>query len=181
MALYKIKRRCCGAEEEVQIYGGDTRGQRRWRAERLAGEPCRACQQIAHQAVNERAATVAAAAGWPPLTGSPRQVSWAETIRADQLAAAHAEISVHTSVPDPVRDEVAAVYAEILLRHTDASWWIDNKDRDALRLAARAATAADRGRLAALSAIAAGRTQNLATEPDLEPEPGQPAALTEGQ
>lgn len=134
MALYDITR-TCGHKEQVQIYGTNTRGQREWRAARLAEEPCADCRRAAHQQRNAAAAQVAAQSGLPALTGSERQIAWAESIRLAGLAqlADHATRAAR-AVEDPAaRERVVAVLLHILTRiasaQTDARWWIDHRHR----------------------------------------------------
>ena len=158
MARYTI-RRSCGHEDEVQIYGPNTRGQREWRARKLGEQPCDACRQAAHDTVNQRAAEMADTAGWPALTGTERQVPWAQTIRADQIAAAVDDINGNPRITDAVRGDVIKLITEILLRQTSAAWWLDNRRLRGVELARKVATDADRRQLAALREVAAGRTQ----------------------
>lgn len=158
MALTTVIR-FCGHPEEVQIRGTDARGERDRQARRLAAELCTGCQGSVHADVNARAAEVAEGAGWPQLTGSDKQVAWAQTIRVDQLAALATTLAATT--PAGVAGQVTALYRDVLLRQTDAAWWIAYKARDAARLAARLMTDADRASLAALREISNGGTQDL--------------------
>lgn len=70
-----------------------------------------------HDAVNTANATSARAAGWPELTGSPKQIDWATTVRADKIremeAGAPAEVDW---------------YREVMLRETSAGTWIDSRN-----------------------------------------------------
>lgn len=173
MALYEI-RRACGHVDEVQIHGSNTRGQHGWRAEQLAEDNCFACKAAGREALNARAAEVATAAGWADLTGSTRQIAWAQTIRGDLVAKLAAEIA--GSAPAPVADAVTDLYLRVLLRQTDASWWIDNRTTSPARLAARLATDTDRAALAALREVAEGRAQQIDDTEQPEPESTEPAA-----
>ncbi|MEU7590601.1 hypothetical protein AB0A95_30465 [Micromonospora sp. NPDC049230] len=160
MALTTITR-SCGHPEQVQIHGSNTHGQRDRRAQRLASEPCAKCQSTGRAELNARAADVAEHAGWPQLTGSARQVGWAQTIRVDMLTALADTLAA--TAPASVVGQVTSLYTAVLLRQTDAPWWIANKARDGARLAARLMTDADRAELAALREISDERTQDTAT------------------
>lgn len=112
------------------------------------GAVCEDCQRIVWQEKNQKALADSAAAGLPDLTGSEKQCAWAAKIRLPILSklddeaakivkylrtkpflseAAHAEVA----------DAVALITSEIR-NQTDASWWIDNRDKDAEILVARA-------------------------------------------
>jgi hypothetical protein len=132
MAQYDITR-TCGHVETVNITGTDAHGERDRRAEWEATKPCRDCLHEAHAKANAQAAQVAAESGLPDLTGSPKQIAWAQSIRLAALA----EIPDYARkllarYPDPAtRDRLVAALARILTRiataHTDARWWIDNR------------------------------------------------------
>ncbi|MGV9639289.1 hypothetical protein ACWDO0_34445 [Nocardia rhamnosiphila] len=70
-----------------------------------------------HDAVNTANANAARAAGWPELTGSPKQVEWAITIRADKIR------EMQTSTMKGIDHDW---YREIMLRETSAGAWIDS-------------------------------------------------------
>lgn len=176
MALYEITR-SCGHTEEIQIYGSNTRGQREWRAQREAERPCADCARAAHQQRNAEAAAVAAASGLPALTGSPRQVAWAESIRLDglaQLADHAARVTGH--ITDPAAQErTTSVVLRILTRiaeaHTDASWWIDHR-RGIPAAAWDEATDADRAAVVAAEQV---DPQPLDDQPAEQPPAAQAA------
>lgn len=174
MALYNIKH-SCGHTSEAQIYGPNSRGQREWKARQLAGEPCPDCRAATYRALNERAAAVATSAGWRPLTGSERQIAWAETIRADKVAELADYITSDPRVPDWARDTLLGIYTEALLRETSAAEWISSRHIRAVRLAIRHITADERARIMALNEIAEGRAQSLADEQPTQ-QPEQPAS-----
>ncbi|MGW0006102.1 hypothetical protein ACWDT6_19960 [Nocardia grenadensis] len=70
-----------------------------------------------HDAVNTANANAARAAGWPELTGSPKQVEWAITIQADKIR------EMETSTMKGIDHDW---YREIMLRETSAGAWIDS-------------------------------------------------------
>lgn len=104
------------------------------------GYICSDCQEKQRQTENAKAAAQNQAAGLPELTGSDKQISWAEKIRAEKLEtirqakAGELEKMVFDAyfgaayqaiaIDDPQLD-----YAiELLMAQTSASWWIDCRD-----------------------------------------------------
>lgn len=79
---------------------------------------------------NAAAAAKAGEFGFPPLTGTERQVAWATTIRQQALDKALAIVAGRTStgMTDKGRAFVAAVIAKM---STEAKWWIDHRDEAA--------------------------------------------------
>lgn len=122
MSLYDIKRRC-GHTDEINIQGTNVRGQREWRAAKLAEDDCFACVRAAKQRrydiLNAQAAEVAAAEGWPALTGSDKQTAWARDIRGMMIAELAAQITDERKLK---------IYITAALLSTDARWWIDRRD-----------------------------------------------------
>ena len=137
MALYTIKH-TCGHEIDQQIYGPDTRGQRQFKANRLADQPCSDCQAAARaagQAAQNRL-SAAESAELPTLTGSERQIAWATTIRlgfmeqiqewaAERTATARSHGSTDEQI-ETFAGQVATTSAW-MLGQTSASWWIDRR------------------------------------------------------
>lgn len=130
----------CGHVVTHQIYGGTRAGKERsaW----LATQPCLQCKRDAEL---NAALNANAAAGLPALTGSERQVAWAEKIRHELIPAVERQIlgsleelaRVKTTTPadQAIYDACiaaarAAVTAELdaLRRRAEARWWIDHRD-----------------------------------------------------
>lgn len=109
----------CGHEQVHVIYGFDSQVARkaRW----LRATKCRACFVADKKAEQTEAAARDSATiahlVLPPLTGSERQVSWAETIRINRLAALVATPHTTTNAD-----------CGLCLRIYDAKWWIDHRD-----------------------------------------------------
>ena len=117
----------CGHEQEhcfIGEYAADYDRQ----ALRLSRRKCDDCGTKALEIVTSE--MLAAFAPFEPaaLQGSPKQIAWADTIRAKRLLALHR------------RDrEAAASIAQI----ADAKWWIDKRsDSDAVIIASAAAHSA---------------------------------------
>ena len=143
--------RHCGHTETVQIYGTNVRGERERRAEWLATQPCSDCVGAQRAEYRQASAVVltaqAVAAGLPALTGTPKQVAWAESIRMrllDDLRAA--------SERGPQRDRaggIMAVYIRAASPVTEARDWIDHRN-DPRALLRERMTDRDRAALAAI-------------------------------
>lgn len=104
----------CGHESEVQLFGPHAARKRRIEWLREHGE-CQACRRAAQDAA---AAEAAERLGeLPALVGSPKQIAWAEKIRALRLVEAKAEAKAANA-----EDRFAALAAK-----TSAAWWIDNR------------------------------------------------------
>lgn len=120
MALYTIDYQC-GHPREEQIYGTDVRGQRQAEADRRGNRPCPDCRR---REANNRAHEAIAGIELPPLTGSDKQINWAESIRARTLEQTGTEDTrlwhaLHTS------------------ELTRAAWWIEHRNRGAAVRAVR--------------------------------------------
>lgn len=126
----------CG---HVQIHHvlGFTQQQLR-KVARLEIAPCATCRQAARQANSKAASTeqITALKDFPlaNLSGSPRQVAWAETIRVTRLSSLLADREDGTP-------EACGACAAI----TEAKWWIDHRDLPLADLAAGAIAAAAMG------------------------------------
>ena len=125
----------CGHESRIDVYGPVKDRQRK--ADRIAERPCRDCAAAEAASAN---------ADLPALTGSPKQIAWAEQIRAakrreiEEAAAearrtmldliAHYEARGYT--PKATREQAeAAIEAAVseALSEPRAGAWIDNRDR----------------------------------------------------
>jgi len=142
MAKYTITRRC-GHDEAHNICGPVE--ERDGKAEWLESGLCRECwlkeQAEARQAANVIAAAANKGNGLPTLSGSPKQVDWAEIIRAEklreidthyaQMLQKWASMDLTTSQTEQIeRGKVMfATGLAALKSESRAAWWIDNKDR----------------------------------------------------
>lgn len=70
--------------------------------------------------VNAESIATARAAGWPDLTGTPRQIGWANTIRV-------AKMREYEAAAPAMSDSDQRKFRVVMLRHTDASTWIANR------------------------------------------------------
>ncbi len=126
----------CGHDAELQLYGPGKERERRLRW--LATVPCMDCKRAAEQAARAEASVAAAAqaeiAGLPNLTGSEKQVAWAETIRRDRLAQLD---KVLDALRQPASRLTEAGRADLFAAldrlageyrgQAEARWWIDHR------------------------------------------------------
>jgi hypothetical protein len=124
----------CGHEVEHTLFG-PYEG-RRGRIEELTGNPCPECEQAkrteATAAANAEAAEAASKAGLPKLTGSEKQIAWAETIRMKVIA--QAQDAINRTATTPARQAQVAPLLAKLKAQTNAAWWIDNRTRSGIEL-----------------------------------------------
>lgn len=126
MAQYNI-RHTCGHEETVQIYGTNVHGERQRKAEWLESKPCRDCER---KAMREENLTGAA-----ELTGSDKQVSWANDLRAKAIGDIKAKLAkLDTQYIAAAQDwkdaqrKAGEAIIEAMLAETSAKAIIDNRD-----------------------------------------------------
>lgn len=132
----------CGHDEQVELFGKGTERTRKitW----MESQDCRACR---NDAANVAATKANEQAGLPSLMGSEKQVSWAETIRATQLAMIARELSNVAEAmvrQGKTEAQIAADRAPIdamvakVQTQTSAAWWIDHRS-DSLQTLLKAA------------------------------------------
>lgn len=138
MAKYTINY-ACGHTGTEQLYGPG-KGRESYvewaEANKLCPECWQAKRDAERESANQAAAESNASAGLPALTGSDKQIAWAESIRKpvaetllrlDGLSRDHAAAHLSEQARGEVRDAVALIVSEVL-GHTDARWWIDHRD-----------------------------------------------------
>lgn len=128
MAKYTITR-SCGHEETVALIGPGSK--REWRLEHV--EPYKLCYecyqkdlQRRREEANKEAAETAKENRLPELTGTEKQVPWAETIR--QRILADIDALIYAGNKREGRNELAIQEAYQAIRNkTTAHWWIDRR------------------------------------------------------
>lgn len=126
MAQYHITH-TCGHDETVQIYGTNVHGERERKAEWLESKPCRDCEREALRDEN--------LGGAAELTGSDRQVAWANDLRAKAIAEVKHTLSkvdtTYATLPqewkDAQRKSSEAIIAA-MLAETSAKEIIEHRD-----------------------------------------------------
>lgn len=114
----------CGHTERRGVTGINSRdiaAKAAWMADTLT---CAACRDTARQAAD--AARLAATAN-SDLTGTPKQVAWAEDIRTKQLAELTDEKIAHLARGYQVDETVIRGHAATLTGRTSAKAWIDTR------------------------------------------------------
>lgn len=101
----------CGHQQEHYIIGEYAADYHR-QAARLSRGKCDDCRMQATALIASQTRTAALELGLVPLEGSPKQIAWAETIRAKRI-----------SVLQRNNDEAVIVVARI----ADAKWWIERR------------------------------------------------------
>src|SRR5690554_156523 len=131
MAKYDVTY-SCGHSDTIQLYG-KTRD-REWRLAREQEKLCPECwkkyREEERAKENAKAAEANKAAGLPTLEGTEKQIAWAETIRKSMID--HVAEYYISQIADETKAEHPEIMKgfEAMKRHTDASWWIDNRLND---------------------------------------------------
>lgn len=118
MAKYTVNH-ICGHSVEVQLFG--KMDDRYRRIEWLETQECDECRKAK---ANAAAAAAKEERGLPDLTGSEKQVAWANTIR-EQAYKALDELE-----PFNTNDKTKALFSSWRTKldaQTEAKWWIDNR------------------------------------------------------
>lgn len=118
MAKYTITH-ACGHTEDVNLFG--KLADRERKIAYLESIDCRSCWDAAQ-------AAKAREAGLPELTGSPKQIAWANGIRNRILAEAAHCIETHPDWPNTDK------WLTELKKETAARWWIDHREAKASTL-----------------------------------------------
>ncbi len=121
--------RACGHEEIVALVGKVKN--REWRLENV--EPSKFCHdcyqaELARQREkeNREAAEVARENNLPGLTGTEKQIAWAESIRQQLLA--DIDEFIYKQIKAEYRNDPKLLEAiKRIKSKTNASWWIDNR------------------------------------------------------
>ena len=131
----------CGHTETHTLYGPGKERERKlsWMETTDCSECYQAALKIQRDAENAKAAEINQANALPTLTGSEKQIAWAETIRAEKIAqldelicAANTQIANGAAKADDPNVINFFAWAETLRNTTASSWWIDNRNISAL-------------------------------------------------
>jgi hypothetical protein len=117
----------CGHQAEHNVYGPHKR--RPYKAAALAWRDCPECEEKERQAriskENAAAATAARERGLPTLTGTPKQIAWAESIRVKMIADIDAMIAGAEISPE--HEDIVNAAVRRIKQATNAAWWIDQR------------------------------------------------------
>ena len=127
--------RYCGNEFEYITHkhnSSEARSFEKWAAENI--DECPDCKEKRISKEREEASRAAAEAAkakaWPELTGTEKQIAWANRIRETKLGPI-AEENERLKKEKGDRHEgyeLINMTLSVLLDHTGASWWIDNRE-----------------------------------------------------
>lgn len=149
MAKWTIKHAC--GHDAVHHLSGSLKDRER-KEQWLAEQVCPECRRAEQAQANEAAQAANAEAGLPALEGTPKQIAWAESIRAgyaeqiDQIKARlEAAGGLDTLRTQSPAEKVAAFERQLLcmdalLQKASASWWIDNRGKTLPQLIAAVAS-----------------------------------------
>jgi hypothetical protein len=153
MAKYTITY-SCGHTGEIQLFGKMDERDRKiaWlEREGLCPECYKARKEQEHAEATEKAKQETADLDLPELTGSERQIAWAETIRAKaakidipdfhaELANAYHALTTDAEAKAKIDARLAALpsgeegvrilmgwHTDQVRKHTDAHWWIEKR------------------------------------------------------
>lgn len=129
MAKYTVKCSDCGCDFQVQLFGPTK--QRDWMLEHKEWlcEDCyakmkeeqRLQKEQEHNIENQKNAENNAKKQLPALQGTPKQIAWAETLRAKRIEELDSRKGgEYTDLELRIRHEIEA--------QNDSSWWIDNRN-----------------------------------------------------
>lgn len=124
MAKYDVTR-ACGHKETIALFGKGK--DREWRLENIeASKLCYDCYQAELAKRNHEATEAAKEMNLPQLTGTEKQIPWAESIRQQLLA--DLDKFVYENVKEEHRnDPMVRAAMEHIRNKTEARWWIDNR------------------------------------------------------
>ncbi len=160
MAKYEIEF-SCGHTDTIQLYGktSERESYLEWAKDnKLCPECWAAAKQKAREEASEQAAQENTEFGLPALTGTEKQVAWAETIRKEKAQHIFSVLKNHEKHLTKAREDqeyadrmlkafaedgfgsiedafvAARAAAEAILGEASAHWWIEHRDADIGRL-----------------------------------------------
>ena len=100
----------CGHEGRVQLYGKAK--EKDWKYTRIFSGICPECQKKEWDKKNQKSVEIAKEFEFPALTGSEKQIAWANTIRFDFYN---------------VCNKKEIIVDDIITKETQSKFWIDNR------------------------------------------------------
>ena len=143
MAQYQVECPACNQTYTVRLYGP---GRDREYKLNNWDWTCDSCREKQRYEENAKAAAENAASGLPSLTGTEKQIAWAETLRAERLemirkalAGEYDSFYLHAYWGEYLgctfskclqpEDPRTAHAIEVLKQQTAARWWIDQREK----------------------------------------------------
>lgn len=137
MAQYGVTHTCGHSEWHDLIGPGKDRERKlSWLETTVCSECYKAQKEAEKTAANEYAKTANAETGLPELTGTEKQIAWAETIRlkiATDMSDLVSRIDNAVRGTDELK-QLALRGAATIMRQTKATYWINNKDNTARQI-----------------------------------------------
>ena len=119
----------CGHIEDVQLYGPYK--DRAYRVQQASGRTCKECARESHAGEAVAAAVSNRLAGLPRLTGTDKQIAWAESIRAAKLQEVDTLLAQVAADPraqeEPSLLTLYGKLADLVRGQSSASYWINYK------------------------------------------------------
>lgn len=154
----------CGHQEDIVVYG--KRADREKKIAWLEAQLCAECRA-------REGAAQGAAKGWAALEGSPKQIAWAEDLRAETMDAI-AALKTRTDDEAARKDRVIKYISGI----TSAAWWIDNHFYVGAKMVRRAIKHAAEHGIDLIAEPAAETVEEPVAEPVEEAETAETTAET---
>jgi len=126
----KLITHSCGHTAVHNLFGPGAERTRKadWLKTTLCSDCYQAEQAIVQQQRHAAAVEANTEAGLPALEGTPKQIAWAETIRAKAKVGLDALIArAMASTSSDVDKATVVEDAKFILRQTRTSYWIDNR------------------------------------------------------
>jgi len=112
----------CGHTADHKLTGPQR--YREYKLRKLAEDLCPACEEAERSKRNAEAAARNREMGLPPLTGTEKQVAWAESIRARIMKELDDELAAGLAAGEQITEE-GQMLIDTLMAQTEARWWID--------------------------------------------------------
>jgi len=112
----------CGHDQKVQMYGKHTErdSKHAWMERQTCPDCFRDQKEQERQQENDRAASLTSEIGFAALTGSEKQVTWAQSIRQKAYESMVAEGKPHATLG-------WTLMISLINLEASAKWWIDNR------------------------------------------------------
>ncbi len=131
MAKYEVTF-SCGHLQEVELFGKHKERDRKVEWYQSTGV-CSACFKAQKDAelreISTKIAEASTELGLPALTGSEKQVVWAEILRQQRIKSSAEDFARFYERHADLKDRAEPVL-DWLLTQTSAKWWIDNRNED---------------------------------------------------
>lgn len=122
MAKYNITHKC-GHTATHNIVGTNSNGERDRKVEYLASNVCYECYKA-----EQTSAAKEQNKDLPELTGSEKQIAWAESIRAKKIQSLKSLLAKVEEMPVNDQTQKATNIINDTINNASSKFWIDNRD-----------------------------------------------------